>query len=369
MGSLLLGSVVLAKVVSEDSPRVPANQIVDDDLFIAGADIAIEGTVNGDVYAAGNTITISGIVNGDVIAVGQTITVSGSVRDDLRAAAQSIQLTGAKIGDSVSVATQTLTVDGSSIGGGILVAAESASLRSPVGRGIVGALNRLNVDSLVGKDIRVVLDQLTLGAGARVGGEVVYQSGKEARVDEGARLAGGLRRTQPRAEPAFQLGLGYKIWSLLGTVLVGLVLMRLFPRVFEQSRDLINHQPWPIAGWGLLVVLATIPAAIVVAITIIGIPLALLTLLGYFVMFYLAKFFAIYAITNWAWTRYKLKKRSPYMILTVGLLAYYVLLLVPIVGWLLRAAALLLGAGALAVYLIRRPTASGKTTSTPHPPS
>ena len=52
---------------------IASGDVVDDDLYLAGNRIVINGTVNGDVLAAGETIIVNGIVNGDVLALGGNI--------------------------------------------------------------------------------------------------------------------------------------------------------------------------------------------------------------------------------------------------------------------------------------------------------
>ena len=51
---------------------VPAGEVVRDDLYLAGSEIHVLGTVDGDLVVAGSAIVVSGVVNGDVIAAGSS---------------------------------------------------------------------------------------------------------------------------------------------------------------------------------------------------------------------------------------------------------------------------------------------------------
>jgi hypothetical protein len=57
---------------------IPANETIDDDVFISGNNVVIDGTVNGIVFAGGKTVTLNGTVNGDAFLFGETIIVSSS---------------------------------------------------------------------------------------------------------------------------------------------------------------------------------------------------------------------------------------------------------------------------------------------------
>jgi hypothetical protein len=57
---------------------IPAGEVIDDDVFISGEYVVIDGTVNGMLFASGSKVTLNGTVVGDVVLVGDTILVSDS---------------------------------------------------------------------------------------------------------------------------------------------------------------------------------------------------------------------------------------------------------------------------------------------------
>ncbi|TAK33207.1 MAG: hypothetical protein EPO21_13615, partial [Chloroflexota bacterium] len=64
---------------------IGADQIIDDDLYVFGNSIIIDGTVTGDVFSAGGQITIHGNVGGSINAAGGSINVTGRVGKAVRA--------------------------------------------------------------------------------------------------------------------------------------------------------------------------------------------------------------------------------------------------------------------------------------------
>ena len=74
---LVLGAV--GTVSAAEFPKgeiIPAGETIEDDVFISGENVVIDGNVNGMLFASGAKITLNGTVTGDVLLVGETIVVS-----------------------------------------------------------------------------------------------------------------------------------------------------------------------------------------------------------------------------------------------------------------------------------------------------
>jgi cytoskeletal protein CcmA (bactofilin family) len=84
---------------------IAAHEIVNDDVYLAGERVRIDGTINGDAIVTGSEIIINGAVTGDILAAGRSIIINGKVNDDIRMAGQSIALESkAQIGDDAMLA-------------------------------------------------------------------------------------------------------------------------------------------------------------------------------------------------------------------------------------------------------------------------
>ena len=62
-----------------DDLIVSSDEVVREDLFIAGDTIIIEGSIEGDLYAAARTVIIRGSVRDSVTIFAGTASVDGSV--------------------------------------------------------------------------------------------------------------------------------------------------------------------------------------------------------------------------------------------------------------------------------------------------
>jgi len=119
---------------------IPANETVDDDVFISGNNVVIDGTINGILFASGQTVTLNGTVNGDAVLMGETIIVSDSAVVD-----GNLVTAGAEI-------TMNGSVSGSVFGGSAAMVLER---NADVGRNFYyGGFSLTTEDgSVVGKDL------------------------------------------------------------------------------------------------------------------------------------------------------------------------------------------------------------------------
>jgi hypothetical protein len=134
---------------------IAADEIVNDDVYLAGERVRIDGTVNGDAIVAGTEIIINGVVTGDVMAAGRSITINGKVNDDIRMAGQSIALESkAQIGDDAMLAGWGLEQRvGSNIGGDLHFGGFQALLAGTVSQNVVVGTNSLELRGTIGRGI------------------------------------------------------------------------------------------------------------------------------------------------------------------------------------------------------------------------
>lgn len=355
---------VLAKVIpSEGSYTLPADEVIDDDLFVGGETVTVNGTVNGDLYVGGGVVDIDGTINGDVLAAGGNLTISGVVEDDVRAAGGNLTVSGALIGDNLTIAGGNITVDDeTTIGGSLVFGGGSISSKADVGRGVVGGSGNLILDGPVEKDVQVGVGKLTLGPRATVGGDLRYAAEERATIDEEAIVVGEIKKVVPKVKlpkkevrKGFAAGLrgalfGFKAWSFLAALVVGLLVVYLLPDFVGDVADKITERPGGTLLWGIGALFLTPPALLLLLIAVIGIPLAFILGMLFVIDLYLAKIFIGVVLGSWLAAKLGREDMGTYLMFTLGLLAYYVLTSLPFVGWLIVLASLFLGLGALFSY-------------------
>ncbi|MEI8233026.1 MAG: hypothetical protein WCG44_04800 [bacterium] len=333
----LFATPVSAKVMIQEKGTltIPATETIDDDLFITSESVNIDGTVTGDVFVGAGTVT-----------------VSGNIKGGLFVGTGDLSLSGATIGNSLIVGAGNVMIDKESkIGGSLIAGAGNLKNSAPIGRSAMIGAGSLYLDNKVGKEARLGAGTIELGPKAIIAGDLIYALGDETSTlnqSETSTVAGTTTRfVQPESakkdmakakEDFGKFGQvmhgGWLMISFLGSLLIGFLLLKLFPKTMHNLSTHLLSTVGSSVGTGLLITLFAFPVFLVLALTIIGLPLAgMLVLLLWFEL-HLAKLIASYALGNFAAKQFNFNRLGVYATFALGLVAFYLLHAVPGVGTL-----------------------------------
>lgn len=361
---LLVGLLMAPAVVSAGTAMRSGNlvsvgkeEVVDSTLYLAGTTVTVNGTVKGDLYCAGQNIDVTGTVEGDVICAGQTVNVSGNVLGDVRVAGQTVTVAG-PIAHSLTAFGQSVTLSGNAvISMDVTVYGTSVHLGGKVGRDAVVGGQNVTVAGLVGRNITSTVDQLAFGNGSRVGGNVDYTSYKEADKGSGVTVEGKtIRHDPPANQNDSTLGWVAQFWGVaywFGAWLVlGLLLLALAPRSYKATANVMIQQ----AGWTLLAgtaaLIMTPVLAVMLMVTVLGIPAGAVVLLLWVVAMMAACAYSGFSLGQWLAAQAGWKLKWPLATsLAIGLLLLALLMLVPVVGGLFSLLALVWGLGGIVLAI------------------
>jgi len=266
------------------------------DRFSAGGMVSLIEPVEGDAILAGGQVQTASEVKGDLVVAGGEVSVGGGVGDDLYAAGGDVAVDAIVAGNArvaggeVEIGPATTIAGGASVTGGRVKFDGSVTSYLQVTGGDV------RLDGAVGGDAIVRSGELTIGPGTRIDGKLVYRGPKAPVVPEGATIAGGVEfheasgRRWMDEETHAVLDAGRIAGSLLwfvGVFAVATLFTALFPLFSTQAAALIGREPWVSLGLGLAVLVCLPFLAVVLLITIIGIPLALLLVPVYLLLMFL----------------------------------------------------------------------------------
>jgi hypothetical protein len=330
------------------------------DFFGAGGIVNLTDAVPGDAMLAGGRVSVASEVEGDLVVTGGELSIGGAVGDDLYSAGGSVQLDAIVSGNArvaggdVTVGPATVVAGTLSIHGGrVLFEGNTHSdLR------VTGGSVRLNGE--VHGDAEVRAEELLIGPDARIGGRLVFHGPVAPEVPETAVIAGGVElhpedsprwgdHGQPRVRDAVR-GVGSFLW-FVGVFVAAALFVLLFPRFAKDASAAIGAKPLQSLGLGLAILLCVPFVGVVLLITIIGIPLALLLVPLYVLVLFL----------GWATAALFIAQRGldalrparavtpawQLLALLLGLLALWLVRQVPYLGGMVGFLALIAGIGAL----------------------
>lgn len=302
----LLPAVSDAFVFISDDQAVIAAPI-DDDVIASGGTVLVNAPVR-SLTATGGSIIVNAPVAGDVIAAGGTITVGADVDGKVLAAGGSIGING--------------TVDNVFLTGGTVVLGSSAT----------------------------VLRDAVISAGSVTNaGTVVRNLSVSAGTFENPGTAGAITYEQQQDTSG-----GSGLLSLLitaGFLFLGVILIQIFPGEFAHVVREVVTNPVIKTAVGFFGVIISTLILLVIAITVIGLPIAAVLGMFFLVAVLLSSLFVAFALGDVVVSRLRWKTGVT-AIFVLGFVLLQIFYFIPVLGLLVQVGAISLGYGAF-LYALR----------------
>ena len=315
-------------------PGVAAAQASGTETVGGLVEVAEGETIAGDLSAVGGTVLIAGTITGDVEATGGSVVVAetGVVRGDLTAIGGSVLVEGAIDGDVVVSGGSVLVRDSARVGGSLEAAAGS-----------------VRMDGAVGGDARLAGETVLVGPTASVGGDLLYDA-ETVTVAPDASVAGITRAEEgivtietELAPPALPRGVG-AAYGLLANLALGAALLVAVPGFTRAVTTVGTRESLRSGGVGLLTFVGVPVVLVLVALTVVGIPLSLGGLVTFALLLWVAFVYGCLAVGGWLLSL--IDREDRWLTLVVGVVIVTLVGLVPFVGGIVRFLVLLVGLGA-----------------------
>jgi hypothetical protein len=321
------------------------------DIQAAGASVDVRADATGDVQLAGAQVRFRGDVGGKLQIAGASVDVRGNVGGRLDAAG-AVVFSNAAVSGLVRAAGANVTFGvGSDIAGDLKVAGANVTIFGRVGGKLDVAGGLVTINGQVDGDIEARGAQVVLGATARVAGDVVVYSLRDAIVTEGAEVAGTVTRYAPPRfwdQPGWSWVIGFALFVALGTMVAGIVLMLFGGRVFATAVGNVRHRPVSSFFFGILALVLIPFIAVVLMVTVIGLSvgLAILLIMPFLIVFGHATAAAGIAAGILMRRPGEIGVGAGLLMLILGAIVLVAVGLIPFAGPVLVAIALVLGIGA-----------------------
>jgi cytoskeletal protein CcmA (bactofilin family) len=362
--SLLVVMATLLPVLSHAQQAgevVIKRGMVDDDLYLAGAQVDLYASVNGDVVIAGGQLNLEGDIGADVTAAGGTISLRGPVADDARLAGGDIRVAG-RVGDDLVAAGGRIHLSpDASIGGRAWLSGGELRIDGNVVEELRASGGRVIIAGKVNGNVDLWADEIVIENTAEISGNLHYRSSHPASIASGARIDGEVIYTPVEAhlKPVIAGAIFAMLVLLFSMIITAVVLYLLFPNFFQKVSQTLRDQPWLSLATGLAVLAGTPVLMIILFSTAIGVWLALMLLAVYLVLLAAGYFAGAMFVGNTGLDmlhRTEVSKTLRAVALAITIFALAVINLVPLLGSLVNWLVLLAGIGALSrqLYLAYR---------------
>lgn len=367
--SKLLGGLVLAagltapaeamETRSTENVSIEADEIVDDTLIVFGRTARIDGVVTGDLIVFAQSVEIMGSVHGDVYSFGRNIEIEGEVGGGITVFGQVIRI-GDTVGQSIYGFGQSiLSRRDASIGGDFFAFAEDINVGGAVGRNVTAFGSTLTVTGEVKRDVTFSGSLAAVHSSASIGGnlDVDLPAGENLQMDSAAFVAGETIVDVP--EPDQDEGELLSVWTfvrmalwLAAAFISGMLLLWVLPALRRVPLDGLGAMLLS-AGVGALVLIAMPIAAVLLCVTLIGLPAGLVVAAAWALGLYLSKIVVAHFLGNALLRPKQQDTGSMALSLLVGLVLVLIAVSLPYVGWAINILMVIIGTGAIGLVLFR----------------
>ncbi len=348
-----VASPVLSSLVTTNIYVVSVDETVNDDVYVTSTKGVVDGTINGDLTIFTGDLIINGSVTGSVnVFSSGTVTVSqdGSVGGSVRGAAVNVKIFGEVGSDLFITAASIVVEEPGTIGRDVMAFGGVLRVEGTVGRDVRGRTVRTVIDGDVGGDIDIATQKFEVGSTASVAGDVQYRSQVDASISSGAQISGSVKRlpTQSNFIYGVILALANTI-GFLGFIVVGVVALFVARGSGSRAAGAMITNPIKTFLWGLGAVIALPVVTVLLAATLVGLPLALLLVMVMVAGLIIGPVPAIAALGN----RILFKRGGLLGAFVVGAILWRLAIwLIPLVGGVLFVIALVWGVGAWIVGML-----------------
>jgi hypothetical protein len=293
----------------------------------SGDTISIDTPIADDVFAAGNMVSINAPVNSAVV-MGGTVNINAPVKGDVIAAGVQVHVN-------------------SDVGGKVVAAGGDVNLGGNISTNLVAAGGRVSI-----RPGKTIARDALIGGGdvvnsGRVNGTLTVHannftnSGSAGRVD--------FYRTENKApqrdENRGQFNV-FALLSIIGYFILGLILVKYLPGIFMAVDSEIRSSTLLKTVLGFVLIISSFIAALLVAITMVGLPIALISSLLILAALMLSGTFVSFSLGKWIFELAKMKQGDLILFIS-GFVILNVLFLLPYVGGLISLISMSLGFAAL----------------------
>jgi cytoskeletal protein CcmA (bactofilin family) len=348
---------------------ISSDELITEDLYIAGEEIEVDGTVNAALFAAARKVILRGTVKKQVVVFAQEVTIQGNVGGGLKIFAQNITVNTQIDGDVMLFGARIDLQEATRVSGDTLFGGRHITVNGTLKKDMLGAGQGITLNGTVGGNAKLAVQELRLTDSARIKGNLKYYSENEVQIAQGAKIGGSITHRLPefrdRLKKIFPFmllaGVGGKIVGFFIFTALGLLFILVTPVWMRSLSDAIAQEPGPCTGWGALLLFVA-PIAITVAfVTVIGIAIAGIALLLYLVALSISQI-AVSLLIGRLIIGSERSGQSKGMLFGAFLLGLFILRLVrfiPVFGYIVLLGCGILGMGAIVMAEAARRRAHG----------
>jgi len=353
--------------------EVQETELIPGDLIVACKILKMNGEVKGDLLAGGLYLAVENSVGKNLTIGGYKLEMQGTVGEDARMAGANVQIDGTVNGDLV-VFGGNVSISGN-VMGDVIAGGGKVSISGNIQGSLDAGCGEMIINGTIGQNAVLTVSKLTLSPTAVINGNLTYTSKRDAEIAEGAQIAGEVimepgGRTmllwkpvsivaahlpeQPEKWGEWKAQFPAWLRTLLGVssfvslLIAGIFTLSLYRRHATMVADKIVSFPLKCLLRGLIFLVCVPIVALILCVTIIGLPIGLIALVVYLALFYISRIYVALAIGREILDRITRQEIRIIWPMILGLLIITILSAIPYyIGLVIKLICVLFGLGGL----------------------
>jgi len=283
---LLAGWLVLAGMAGMASAEDTARASIGDSRLSAGDEVTLDEYVSGNAFLAGGRVQLANRVGGSAFVTGGEVTVTGSIGRKLYASGGELRIEGEVDGKVRAAGGKVRVARSARLHSNVALAGGSVEVEGEVGGDLRVYGESIFINGTVYGDVEMAGESIRVGPDAHIAGSLEYRSGGAIVIDPQARIERGIEqrdrdeRNWLRKAGRGAARVGGALFTL-GVVLLGALLLLGMPGFSRDAAGMVRREPLQSGLMGCVMLVGVPFAIVVLMITVIGIPLALMMIFGY----------------------------------------------------------------------------------------
>lgn len=322
------------------------------DNFYANEDVTLDNATESTTFVAGNNVELSSEIDGASFVAGNNLKITSS-QDYIFAAGNNINLEGITTKDAF-IAGNIINIQQSNIRD-LYAAGSNIRIDSDISRNAYLAGDQVIINAKIDGDVTIASEKIRIGKEASITGTLKYPEGVDVSIANPENI-GKTKTYKESADVKIEINpisrITATLYSFLSMLVVALAFYatnkKFFKKLEKEEKNGMQVLKAGIIGLATLILLPIV--AIIVMITVIGIPISIISLLIYGLLIYLSVIPTAYYFGKWI-AKDSIKNNC--LLLFLSLLIVYVVRLLPVIGGLVSFLSLCIGLG-LYMILIKK---------------
>ncbi len=289
-----------SEVVVDEDPLVFVlndGQVRDEDIFLKGYnDFTNDGQINGLCIFYSLNTKAGGDFLDNVITFSNTFNLSGNINKNLIAFGSDFYLNDATIKESVIIyGSSIITGENTVIGKDIIFYGDKAQIKGDIKGDITISASSVVINGNIAGDVTIASSQVTIGSDAVISGNLTYQSESpivlsEEAIIKGETVSKDLGYLIPSENSSiFSLIFSlFRISGLFLLIMLTFAFVTFLPISAMRLEIVSRHNVLKQLSYGSMTILLFLPIIFILAITVVGLPIAVFALILYYILFFIS---------------------------------------------------------------------------------